>query len=208
MYKIGIDARLYGQTGVGVYLRNLLHYLEKIDGNSLLYYIYLMKDDYKSVEFKKNNFIKREAHYHWHSLSEQIGFAKLLYSDNLDLVHFTYFGYPIIYRKKFLATVHDMTPLVFKTGKASTRHNLIYQFKYMIFKFVLNSQLNNAVRIIAPTKSVKNELSRYYGQKIRNKTVSVYEGVNYELMATQDNPGLKQQFRKDFFYLCREFLSP
>ena len=41
MKKIGIDARLYSQTGVGTYLKNLLYYLEKNSPKGILFYIYL-----------------------------------------------------------------------------------------------------------------------------------------------------------------------
>ena len=37
--KIGIDARLYSQTGVGVYIRNFLYYLPKIYSGKDEFYI-------------------------------------------------------------------------------------------------------------------------------------------------------------------------
>ena len=121
MKKIGIDARLYSQTGVGTYLKNLIYYLDKKGPKDILFYIYLMPDDYNDLSFKNKNIIKRKVNYRWHTIGEQIGFAIKLYYDKLDLMHFTYFSYPIIYLKKFVATVHDATPLLFKTGKASTK---------------------------------------------------------------------------------------
>ena len=60
-------------------------------------------------------------------------------------MHFTYFGYPVFYRRKFIATVHDLTPLLFKTGKASTKNPLIYGIKHFFFKHILRSQIENAV---------------------------------------------------------------
>jgi len=99
MKKIGIDARLYSQTGVGTYLKNLIYYLEKKDLKNKLVYIYLMPDDYKNISFLNKNIFKRKINYRWHSLGEQIGFAIKLYQDNLDLMHFTYFSYPIYYSK-------------------------------------------------------------------------------------------------------------
>src|SRR3989344_8561226 len=131
MLNIGIDARLYGQTGVGVYLKNLLYYLEKNAADKLLFYIYLLPQDYAVVNFNSINFKKRLVHSSWHSFSEQIEFPGILLKDNLDLMHFTYFSYPVFYRRKFVATVHDLTPLLFKTGKASTKNSLIYGIKHL-----------------------------------------------------------------------------
>ena len=138
MKKIGIDARLYFQTGVGTYLQNLLFYLDKKDPKKEIYYIYLRRQDATKVRFKSKNIIKRIADQKWHSFSEQISFLALLIKDNLDLMHFTYFSYPIFYWKKFIATVHDTTPLLFKTGKASTKNQFIYQIKHFIYKLVFN----------------------------------------------------------------------
>src|SRR3990167_6334567 len=141
MYNMGIDARLFNQTGVGVYLRNLLYYLEKINNRTITFYVYLLPDDFDKVSFKSKNFRKRPVNSRWHTLSEQLGFARALYQDNLDLVHFTYFSYPVLYKKKFIATIHDTTPLFFKTGKASTRNPLLYEIKFRAFQFIISQQL-------------------------------------------------------------------
>src|SRR3989338_6978695 len=130
MHKIGIDARLYSQTGVGIYLRNLLYYLEKIVKSNSLFYIYLLPEDHDKVQFKSKYFIKKLVHSRWHTISEQIEFAKILHKDDLDLVHFTYFSYPVAYKKKFISTIHDATPFYFKTGKASTKSKFLYEIKH------------------------------------------------------------------------------
>ena len=80
MKRIGIDARLYSQTGVGTYLKNLLYYLEKKELTEELYYVYMIPEDYNRVSFKNNKIIKRKADYRWHGIREQFGFAITLYS--------------------------------------------------------------------------------------------------------------------------------
>lgn len=182
MYKVGIDARLFSQTGVGVYLRNLLYYLEKIDDRKLIFYVYLLPQDIDKVSFKSKNFLKRPVNSRWHTLSEQLGFAKILYKDNLDLVHFTYFSYPVLYKKKFITTIHDTTPMFFKTGKASTKSLFSYELKYQVFKYIISQQFKNAIKVITPTETVKNQLLGLYGKADENKIVPIYEGVDYELL--------------------------
>jgi len=201
MKKIGIDARLYSQTGVGTYLKNLLYYLEKNSPKGILFYIYLTEKDFNKVTFNKKNFIKRKANYSWHSFGEQIGFCRLLYRDNLDLIHFTYFSYPVLYWKKFIATVHDVTPLLFKTGKASTKNQFVYKIKHLLFKFVLTCQIKRAAKIITPTNFVKEQLINIYGQKILPKVQSIYEGINYQLVNTKEAGDLSKRFSNFFIYV-------
>ena len=201
MKKIGIDARLYSQTGVGTYLKNLIYFLEKKDLKNKLVYIYLLPEDYKKLTFKNKNILKRKVYERWHTIGEQLGFAVKLYQDNLDLMHFTYFSYPIFYFRKFVATVHDVTPLLFKTGKASTKNKFIYDLKHLFFRLILRCQIVRAVRIITPTLTVKGQLEKIYGKKISNKISSIYEGVNYQIINSKENKSLGKKFEDFFIYV-------
>lgn len=203
--KIGIDARLYFKTGVGVYVRNLLYYLNKIYTGDNKFYIYLLERDISQVNFQNKNFILRKADFLWHSLTEQIAFLNLLNQDRLNLVHFTYFSFPVFYQKKFIATVHDITPYFFKTGKASTKSRLIYNIKHQVFKFVLKSQIKNASLIITPTKTVKNQIISEFGNVFYDKIVTIYEGVNYEMIKSEENSLLGKRFSDKFFIYVGNF---
>lgn len=201
MKKIGIDARLYSQTGVGTYLKNLLYYLDKYNSKNIQYYVYLIKDDFDKINFKSKNIFKRLANYRWHSFSEQIFFLITLLKDNLNLVHFTYFGYPIFYFKKFIATVHDLTPLFFKTGRTSTKNILIYNLKHLFFKIILFFQVRNALKIIVPAKTIKKQLINLYGEKNKSKIDYIYEGINYQLFLHKENKNLSKKFFNFFIYV-------
>ncbi|HRN69706.1 MAG TPA: glycosyltransferase family 1 protein [Candidatus Woesebacteria bacterium] len=205
MKRIGIDARLYFQTGVGVYLRNFFHFLQQNPPTGYEFYIYVLKKDEYQISFNSSQFIKREVHSHWHSFSEQTAFLQKLNQDKLDLMHFTYFSYPVLYKRKFIATVHDITPLIHKTGRASTLHPLLYELKYQSFKFVLQQQVKNARIIITPTKAVKNQLLDVYGKKYETKIMPIYEGINYEMEQAQENISLKSKFKKPFFVYIGNF---
>lgn len=205
MYKVGIDGRLYGQTGVGVYLRNLLYYLQRIKQKEFIFYIYLMKQDYDKLEFKSESFIRKIADYKWHTFSEQFGFLKTLYADKLDLMHFTYFSYPVLYNRRFIATIHDLTPLSYKTGKASTKNPLIYEIKFFAFKTVLDALIKKAKIIITPSKTVKEQLIKYYSDKYVNKIESIYEGVDYRLILAKENTNLSKKFKGNYFIYVGNF---
>lgn len=198
MKKIGIDARLYYQTGVGVYLRNLISEIGHLDKENQ-YYLYIRPQDKKKIEFP-DNFIIRYTNAPWHSFAEQWQFYWQLMSDRLDLMHFTYFSYPILYKKPYIATVHDITPLLFKTGKASTKNPIIYWIKHKVFCYVLKSQIYNSEHVITPTIAVKDQILSIY-KNIKNEEItSIYEGINQELLfcktdaKQQDNPLFQGKF--------------
>lgn len=205
MKKIGIDARLYFQTGVGVYLRNFIHYLQQLDLPDFQFYIYTLADDAEHIPLTKENYILRKVSSRWHTFSEQIQFLGDLNKDNLDLMHFTYFSYPVLYQRKFIATIHDVTPRIFKTGKASTRNPLIFNLKHRAFKFVLTSQIMNASTIITPTKSVKQQIIDIYGEKVAGKILPIYEGVDFELAESEENKDLIHRFPHDFMLYVGNF---
>ncbi len=204
MVTIGIDARLYFQTGVGVYLRNLIYFLQEMPTENIRFLIYILAKEEKKIHFAKENFIKKTVPYHWHSLSEQIGFARTLYEDRLDLMHFTYFSYPVMYRRRFIATIHDITPLLYKTGTASSQNILFYELKHTIFKFVLSSQIYNALHIIVPAETVKSQITDLFGQKISSKIEPIYEGVDRDLVNVSPKDPIPP-FSKPFFIYVGNF---
>ena len=205
MKTIGIDARLYFQTGVGVYIRNYLHFLEKLAPEGFRFYIYILEKDSSQVHFNNANFLKREVRTKWHSISEQTEFYRILMGDNLDIMHFTYFSYPVLYKRKFIATIHDVTPLIHKTGKASSMPSFMYEVKYRAFRYALSQQVKNAMTIITPTNAVRDQLIQIYGDKYSNKIKTIYEGVNYEFFNAQENKQISNDLPKNYFLYVGNF---
>jgi len=181
-YTIGIDARLYAQTGVGTYLRNLIHFLPAYLGEQLRIRLYVHQNDLEKVSINDSRISICKTSVKWHSFAEQTVFLTQLLRDELDLMHFPYFSYPIFYPRPFLATIHDLTPLLFKTGRASTLHPLIYETKYQIFSFMLRQQIKNAKKIITPTETVRSQLISQYGTSYSEKIIPITEGVDFELL--------------------------
>ncbi|MDH7476429.1 MAG: glycosyltransferase family 1 protein [Microgenomates group bacterium] len=204
MKKIGIDARLYFQTGVGVYLRNFLYWLEK-EPSEDKFIIYVLEKDQKKIKLNQKKFILKPVPFYWHTIKEQIGFYQELIKDKLDLMHFTYFSYPIFYRKKFIATIHDLTPLFFKTGRASTKNRIYYEMKFFFFKKVIATQIKNAKAIITPSFTVKKQIISLFGKKLTDKIFPIYEGINFELEKTNINKDLSTKFKNPFFIYIGNF---
>ena len=205
MKKIGIDARLYSQTGVGTYIRNLIHYLIKENTEGILFYLYVLPQDIDQISALPQNFIIRSTPCLWHSFQEQIYFLFIILKDKLDLMHFTYFGYPILYWKPFISTVHDITPLLYKTGKASTKSRYIYEIKVLFFRLVLYCQVRHSKVIITPSETVKKSLVKLCGMIYKKKIMTIYEGVDYQLNEAVENKLLSKDFTFPFIIYVGNF---
>ncbi len=186
--KIGIDARLISQTGVGVYTRNLLEHLSVIAPKDWEFVVFIRSMDRASLDLSQRYHLVH-ADYRWHTVSEQIGFLNLLHSQQLDLMHFTYFSYPLLYRKPFISTIHDLTPVLFKTGKASTKSAVEYYPKYFAMKQVISSGVRNSRAVIVPSQSVKDQITTHYGVS-PEKIFVTPEGIDKRLTNAKENRSL------------------
>ncbi len=203
MKRIGIDARLITQTGVGTYIKNIISLFQK-KRLDYMFYIYLLPQDFDKFTFN-NNFIKRKINAKWHSVQEQTVFLRALYKDKLDLVHFPYFSYPVLYRRRFISTVHDLTPLIFKTGKASTKSGIVYNIKHFIFRHVINSEVRNSTFVITPSYAVRKMILNTFGKDYSSKIFVSYEGVSEDLKHTKPKDSLKEIFNKPFIFYLGNF---
>lgn len=154
--KIVIDARMYGQSGIGRYIRNLILSLGKFDSKNQ-YFILHLKDDFRRLEYS-NNFHKILADFKWYGIDEQIKLPGLFKSLEPDLVHFPHFNVPIFYKGKFVVTIHDLIHQHFSMQRASTHGALVYKMKQKGYKFVFKNALQKSLKIIVPSNFVKDQL--------------------------------------------------
>lgn len=170
MKIIGIDARLINQTGVGRYTKNLIENLGIIDKNNQ-YILFLRQEEFENYPLPGKNFQKRLADFRWHSLKEQLQFPKILEKEKLDLVHFPYFSVPILYKGKYIVTIHDLIIDHFETGKATTLPMPIYKIKRLGYKYILGNAIKKSIKIIAVSQATKNEIIDHY--KVNADKISV-----------------------------------
>lgn len=188
--KVGIDARLYYESGVGRYIRNTLleldqHCLE--NKNEDKFYIFLSKKGFINVEFKSESLIKVEADVPWHSLSEQIDFVKILNHHDLDVMHFTYFSLPIFYKKKFIVTIHDLIINKIDTGKATTLPRPLYKLKRIAYHKVIKHAIQNSSFVISPSESTKKEILNSYSIN-EAKIIVIPEGIDPNFFHKSSRP--------------------
>ena len=207
--RIAIDARLYGPAknkGLGRYVEQLVKNLEKIDSKNE-YVVLLRKenwDEYRSGEFTGSlhspsapprrgsgslgvgrddnggNFKKVLADYKWYSWAEQIFLPLKLWRLKCDLVHFPHFNVPLLYRGKFVVTIHDLIMYKFPNERMTTRNKWIYKIKYWLHKVVVKSAVKRAKKVIAVSEWTKRDVVDEFGVEA-GKVEVIYEGCNPNL---------------------------
>ena len=187
--KIGIDARLIKETGVGRYTSNLIENLLEIDKNNeyVLFVRSKDRDEVKkwsmlaprslgeAVENDQWKIVNTDIP--WHSIKEQVQFTEILNRENLDLVHFPYFSVPVLYNRPFIITIHDLILHHYPTGKASTLPFPFYVLKIIGYKYIIKKASQKAKKVITVSKSTKEEIVDHL--KIpQDKIKIIYEGVD------------------------------
>ncbi len=186
--KIGIDARLIQETGVGRYIRNLLRYLSEIDDQNE-YLIFLPPKVYDSFSLPNERWQKRLVSVHWHTLREQIILPLIFKREKLDLLHVPYFTIPLLYPGKVIVTIHDITILHFRTGKSTTLPYPLYFLKWLAYQIILTLGVKKASSIITVSESVKQDIQNYL-KVAEEKIVVTYEGIDpvFEKMTPIPSP--------------------
>jgi glycosyltransferase involved in cell wall biosynthesis len=178
--RIGIDVRLWNETGVGRYIRNLVWQLEKLDKKNdyvLFTYAGIKKSE---LNIQSDRFKIVETDIRWHTAEEQIQFPKILEKENLDLVHFPYFSVPIFYKGRFVITIHDLIINHYPTGKASTLPLPLYYLKHFGYQFVMKQAAKKAQKILTVSNATKSEIIEHL-KVLEDEIVVTYEGVDKRL---------------------------
>jgi len=178
--RIGIDARFFGNSGKGLgrYTQKLVEELEKTDHNNQ-YYIFLNKHNFDEYQPKNPNFHKILVNIPWYSWQEQITFPRILNKYKLDLVHFLHFNVPILYRKAYFVTIHDLILLEYPTRKASKLNFIMYNVKNLAYRLVIMNALKTAKKVITISNYTTESILKHF-HIANNKMNMIYEGVDLE----------------------------
>ncbi len=170
--KIVIDARSI-RTSTGRYARKLLTNLEKIDSENE-YHVLIQPEDQKAWKPKNKNFHMHVVDIAPFSFAEQIKLLKVLKDLKPDLTHFWMPQQPILYRRKKVTTIHDLTLVRFRHPKT---HPLIYWVKQQVFKMVIKSGAKRSEYVVTPSKNTKKDVITYTGID-SDKVIVTYESAD------------------------------
>lgn len=161
--RLGIDARFYGTPGKGLgrYVSELIEHLEKIDADND-YFVFLRRENFDLYQPRNPRFQKVLAEFPWYGWREQLLYPFFLRRFRLDLMHFAHFNVPLLYRRPFVVTVHDLILLSHPTPRASTLAPLLYRLKYLSYRLVIGSALRRSRRVITVSETSKKEIEKRF----------------------------------------------
>jgi glycosyltransferase involved in cell wall biosynthesis len=197
--RIGIDARLISETGIGRYIRNILTELSTLDRDHE-YIIYLSDSTKANLVPNDSRFLIRNFRSHWHTIEEQCLGPYIFGKDRLDLLHIPYVTIPVFYTGKTVVTIHDLTLLSEKTGKASTLPRPLYELKHQALRTVLSLGLQRATGVICVSHATDDAVIQHY-PFLKGKTTVIYEGVDEKLQAIAPSTADRSMIPSPYF-LC------
>lgn len=196
--RIVIDGRLWSESGIGRYIRNLVGELQRLDTENDYFILHLEKD-YDNLVYQ-GNFHGVLANFRWYGFSEQLTLPKLLKSLNPDLVHFPHFNVPIFYRGKYVVTIHDLIHQHFQMKRATTHDPLTYKIKKFGYKKVFSSAVCHAEKIITPSEFIKKQLLQEWCVN-SHQIVVTPEGVEANFLELLKYPEVQEIKKPYLFYV-------
>ncbi len=192
--KIGIDCRFFNSnfTGIGRYTHELIKNFIRINdetGGKHEFVLFFNNPEYNTYSTQNPKVKKVLAAAPHYSLKEQTHFRRILNKENCDIVHFPHFNVPILYRKPYIVTIHDLT-LSFFPGQKMNRfyHRLAYNF-------TIKNATRTAKKVITVSENTKNDLVTHL--KIPSSKIQViHNGVSPSFTLLQDTDAPQKTLRK------------
>ncbi|MDO8311247.1 MAG: glycosyltransferase family 1 protein, partial [Sideroxyarcus sp.] len=196
--RIGIDARFYGPIGKGLgrYTAKLIEHLaETADAHA--YRIYLRRENFSDYTPPDARITKVLAPYSWYSFEEQIRFPLQLLREPIDLMHFPHFNVPLLYRRPFIVTIHDLILTRFPTRRATTLGSVAYAAKRKAYDVAIRSALHRAKHILTVSQYSKQQIQNHFPEVPPAKIIVTYEGVDD--LATRSDAALPEKYPERYF---------
>ena len=175
--KIAIDARTISSSS-GRYVYKLLEHMQRLDKVNQ-FKVLLRPQDRNYWRPTRSNWQVVSAPFADFSFAEQLSLNRLLKAMKPDLVHFCFPQHPVLYRGRFVVTIHDLTMLHHgqQLDNSFIQPNLRKCVKNIVFRLVLKRAANQASYVITPTNYVKQDLVDFLGVD-PGKMVRIYEAAD------------------------------
>jgi glycosyltransferase involved in cell wall biosynthesis len=189
--KIGIDARMFSDnfTGIGRYnfeiTKRIFAKFPKTE-----FVIFMNEPEFSKFNFPQN-VRKILVNARIYSLAEQINFWRILHKEKCDLVHFTHFNVPILYRRPFITTIHDTTISFFPGKKMNTF------FRKLAYRIVFKNAILKSKKIIAVSGNTKKDILKLFPQINSEKISVIYNGVgdDFSDITDAEKVSIKKKFK-------------
>jgi glycosyltransferase involved in cell wall biosynthesis len=115
----------------------------------------------------------------------------------IDLIHYPHFNSPILYPKRSVCTIHDITPFHFPG------HRMKSNLRRWGYNQVFRSTVRKAHSIIAISNSTKQAMVKTFNLP-ENKVKVVYEGVDERFQIIENHATIKEV--KIFYGISKPFI--
>jgi glycosyltransferase involved in cell wall biosynthesis len=190
--KIGIDCRMYSSafTGIGRYVHELTDRLFEIDRENE-YVLFFNEPEFEKFQPKSPRVKKVLVNARHYSMAEQWKFLRILNREKLDMMHFTHFNAPILYRRPFVVTIHDLT-LSFYPGKKM--NSPAYRIAYQL---TLGHAVKKAEKVIAVSRNTSKDLQKLF-KVPAEKIAVIYEGVGSNFKRVEESAAQTQKIKAKY----------
>jgi glycosyltransferase involved in cell wall biosynthesis len=186
--KVGINSRIYQQTGTGIPYFIKCLYEKLIEDKTYLSFIFFQTNLSKSIGVTK--LFKSPNNGLFAALFDLFLVIFLIKKEKIDIFHGPSSILPFFRVKgvKYILTIHDLSFLIFPEN-----HSVFFKIYY---KYGIKRSLRNADCIVADSENTKEDIVRFYNvpeEKIR----VVYLGVNELFLKEIKN---ERVIKEDYFF--------
>jgi glycosyltransferase involved in cell wall biosynthesis len=188
--RIGIDARMFSDafTGIGRYNFEITKRFFDLE-QGIEWVLFLNEPEFSKFDFPDcvKKVCVNASHY---SLAEQTKFFSLLNKEKCDLVWFTHFNMPLLYRRPCVVTIHDTT-LSFYPGKKMGQW-----WRKLAYKLVITNAVRSAKRIITVSKNTRDDVVKLFGISLK-KIEPVWNGLSpdFHPCTEKDHEDVRKKFK-------------
>lgn len=154
--KIGIDARFFSSqfTGIGRYTYELIKHMAALDTRHQ-FVVFMNNPQFADFTPPNERWTKVLADTQHYSIKEQTHYARILNKADVDLIHFTHFNAPLLYRKPSIVTIHDLTLTLYPGAKMRS------PLRRFAYQQTINSIAHRSKQIIAVSHKTKDDIVHF-----------------------------------------------
>ncbi len=160
--RIGIDARMAGETGIGRYVTRLIEELAAMRPSA--HEFVLFTRDATTRRFAETGFRTVPAPVRWYTLAEQLRLPAIVRREKLDLFHAPHWNVPVALGVPFVMTIHDLILLRHPSRRATIGGPLWYAVKSAGHRLVLTRALAASRAIIAVSAATADDVRKFAPQ--------------------------------------------
>ena len=152
--RIAIDARKLHDFGIGTYVRNLVHWLARLDKKNE-FVLLCQPDDCEQIERLGTNFRPIPVRSHNYSVAEQLTVPLALARSKADLFHAPHYVLPALTPCRSIVTIHDCIHLMFPQYLPGRLAHLYAKVAFWV-------AANRSARILTVSEASKRDILRFF----------------------------------------------